>query len=111
MANYSKGETYMDHFAVISEHFIPELTLELAFETVDVFDNFAPSIWMLMDSGNHLNDTLISSSFSTDFVDLLYDYRALDNDTYYVSIIDEVISDIQSWEGMTVSQFLNDIED
>ncbi len=81
--------------------------LSLKIQSAYTLYNFRSAMVKLLNPGSYGSSIFIDSTLKTQLIDLLNAYKALSTDTTYLAILNDIIDDINYYQGMTVNQFIS----
>lgn len=107
MSEYETGRKYTYWFYRVG--FLldgTEVPLSTLLKSISVLMDINEAIEKLMNPGVNGSEVVIDSDFADDLIDLINDYLDLLDDDEYQDILNSLIDDIESYEGLTVDQIL-----
>ncbi|MCD6112010.1 MAG: hypothetical protein J7J86_01940 [Bacteroidales bacterium] len=109
MENYQIGNEYIEYYNVISSTVYNDISLSVAMQTANTFSDFKVVLVKLLNYSNYYNDILINDELKGKLINLILQYKSLNSNQEFQTILDSIIIDIQNYSNKTVQDVLNSI--
>ncbi len=108
--DYSLGQKYISYYYEISEFLGEDIPTGLLIQTAYNAYGVNEAISKLLDPSNNGTAIVLNSTLVDNLIDLVNDYKNLYTNATYHQYLDDVISDLNTFEGKTVNELIAYIE-
>jgi hypothetical protein len=104
LSNSTVGMKYVNYYYMLSNTLISVIDLQTAIQTAKVSFDVNNAVNMIMDNTANPNTVLFTSGFKNEIINLLQVFKGKTQDINAINALDDIMADMHSLDGKTVSE-------